>query len=235
MANYALILAGGVGSRTGQSIPKQFISVNDKPIIIYTLEHFQNCKDIDGIVVCCLEGWEPFLNANAQQYGISKLKFIINQGVSRLDTIEKGVHKICEFAKDEDVIVVHDGIRPCVENDIILDSINTAKEKKIAVCYLHMADTVYVSRDFKSSNESYDRSLLARGQTPVSVQCKYATDVLNKVKEENLSAGGCIATAVLAVGDTVYGSMGSEKNIKITTKEDIDMFKALLMYNINKR
>ena len=71
MANYALILASGVGSRRGQAIPKQFISVNDKPIIIYTLEKFQECKDLDGIVVLCLQGWEEFLKTHIQQYNIS--------------------------------------------------------------------------------------------------------------------------------------------------------------------
>ena len=234
MANYALILAGGIGSRTQQSIPKQFISVNDKPIIIHTLEKFQNCDDINGIVVCCLEGWELCLETYAKQFGVSKLINIVTGGKSRLDSIEIGINKISEFASDSDIIVVHDGIRPCVENEIIVDSIKTAKDKKIAVAYLHMADTVYVTNDFKSSKESYNRENLARGQTPVSVQYKYAIEVLDKVKSNNLNAGGCIATAVLSVGDKIYGSLGSEKNIKITTKEDIDLFKAIILFNNSK-
>lgn len=234
MANYALILASGVGSRTGQAIPKQFISVNDKPIIIYTLEKFQECKDIDGIVVVCLQGWEEFLKTHIQQYNISKVIEIVEGGNDRLSSIFNGINSLKDVSP-EDIIIQHDSIRPCVTDDIILNSIATAKDKNIAVSFTRVVDTTYISNDFKETSQTFDRDKLVRGHTPVSFTYSFAKHLIDRYKNENIeNAGGCMATLALACGYKLYGSKGSDKNFKITTKDDLDIFKGLILLQEQK-
>ena len=111
----ALIIAGGVGNRMGQDIPKQFINVYDKPVIIYTLEAFQNHREIDSIYVVCLEGWHDILWAYAKQFGITKLKEITVGGASAQESIRNGVMTLKDIS-DDDIVVIHDGVRPLVDD-----------------------------------------------------------------------------------------------------------------------
>ncbi len=121
--NVALILAGGHGSRTEQDIPKQFMNIYEKPLIIYTLENFESHPDIDGIAVVCLEGWHEVLRAYARQYKITKLKWITNGGRDGQESIHKGVLALNDVCDEKDVILVHDGIRPFVPEEVITDAI----------------------------------------------------------------------------------------------------------------
>ena len=109
--NTAIIIAAGVGHRTGQHVPKQFINVFDKPIIIYTLEKFQNSKNIDAIEVVCLKGWEDILEAYALQYGIVKLKWITAGGSSSQESIYFGLKNLKKECSEKDIVIIHDGIR----------------------------------------------------------------------------------------------------------------------------
>ena len=118
MSTFALLLASGKGQRTRQDIPKQFINVYDKPIIIYTLENFQRHPDIDGIVVVCLDGWQDILRAYSRQYNITKLKGIVEGGATVQESSRNGVFAIKEQYDDDDVVVIHDGIRPMVDEDL---------------------------------------------------------------------------------------------------------------------
>ena len=121
--NYALIIAGGSGARMGQDIPKQFINVYDKPVIIYTLEAFQNHPQIDAIQVVCLEGWHDILKAYAKQFGITKLQGIVNGGNSAQESIRNGVESLRDVCKDEDTLIIHDGVRPLVDDTVLSDII----------------------------------------------------------------------------------------------------------------
>lgn len=115
MANIALVIAGGVGARMGQDIPKQFINVYDKPVIIYTLEAFQKHKDIDAIEVVCLDGWHEVLRAYAKQFGIAKLENIVSGGKNGQDSIRNGLYDIYKRYNDkDDIVLIHDAIRPDV-------------------------------------------------------------------------------------------------------------------------
>ena len=126
MANKALIIAGGVGSRMGQDIPKQFLNVYDKPVIIYTLEAFQRHPNIDEIYCVCLDGWHDILRAYAKQFGITKLIDIFNGGESAQESIRNGVMSIS--ADEDDVIIIHDGVRPLVDDSVLSDVIIKCKE-----------------------------------------------------------------------------------------------------------
>lgn len=127
--NIALILAGGHGSRTEQDIPKQFMNVYDKPLIIYTLENFEKHPEIDGIAVVCLEGWHEVLKAYARQYHITKLKWIVSGGSDGQSSTQKGIEALKEECSDEDVVLVHDAIRPFITPEVITDAIVMSKQK----------------------------------------------------------------------------------------------------------
>ena len=128
--NIALIIAGGIGARTHQDIPKQFINVKDKPIIIYTLQAFQKHPNVDAIEVVCLEGWHDILWAYAKQFGITKLEKIVNGGVTGQDSIRNVLYDIAiRYHDDSDIVLIHDAIRPMVSADIISDNIRVCRDK----------------------------------------------------------------------------------------------------------
>ena len=131
--NIAIIIAGGVGSRMGQEIPKQFINVNDKPILIYTLEAFQKHPDIDAIEVVCIDGWEDILRAYAKQFGITKLKWVVKGGATGQESIRNGVYNLRDKCEEDDTIIIHDGIRPLVDDFVLNDVIVKAKKYGNAV------------------------------------------------------------------------------------------------------
>ena len=127
---YAIVLAGGSGHRMGQDIPKQFINVYDKPILIYTLESFQNHPMIDEIVVVCIDGWHDVLRAYAKQYAITKLKLIVSGGESGQESIRNGVYALEGKATEDDVIVIHDGVRPLVAFPLKSQTVHCILPKK---------------------------------------------------------------------------------------------------------
>ena len=127
--NVAVIIAGGSGQRMGQDIPKQFINVNDRPVIIYTLEAFQKHPEIDAIEVVCLDGWHDVLKAYAKQFGIAKLENIVSGGLNGQDSIRNGLLDIYKrYNSDDDVVLIHDAIRPMLLPEIITDNIKICRE-----------------------------------------------------------------------------------------------------------
>lgn len=114
MANIALLIAGGSGNRMGQSIPKQFLTVNERPVIVYTLEAFQKHPEIDEIAVVCIEGWQAVLQAYANQFNITKLKYIVPGGKNGQDSIRNGVYELEKHHNADDIVLIHDAIRPMV-------------------------------------------------------------------------------------------------------------------------
>ncbi len=131
--NYALIIAGGSGNRMGQDIPKQFINVYDKPVLIYTLESFQKHPLINAIEVVCISGWESMVQAYANQFNITKLKWIVPGGGSAQESIHNGVLNLEGICSKDDIIIIHDGIRPLVDDTVLTDVIEKAQEYGNAV------------------------------------------------------------------------------------------------------
>ncbi len=123
MANIALLIAGGSGNRMGQSIPKQFLTVNERPVIVYTLEIFQKHPEIDSIAVVCIKGWEFVLQAYINQFNITKVKHIIPGGKNGQESIRNGVYELEKYYSPNDIVLIHDAIRPMVSADIISDCI----------------------------------------------------------------------------------------------------------------
>ena len=146
MKNIALIIAGGVGARMHQDIPKQFINVKDKPVIMYTLEAFQKHPYIDAIEVVCLDGWHDILRAYSKQFGITKLENIVSGGETGLQSIRNGLNDIAKkYTSDDDIVLIHDAIRPMVSQDIISDNIRVCREYGNAITVIPCTCLLYTS------------------------------------------------------------------------------------------
>ncbi len=227
--NIGLIIAGGSGKRMGQDIPKQFLTVNEKPVIVYTLEAFQSHPAIDIIAVVCLEGWEQVLRAYANQFNITKLKHIVPGGENGQASIRNGIYELEKYYKKEDVVLIHDAIRPMVSDAIISDCISTTVRHGCAIAVVPCAEAMMQTEDGVISTGSYRRDYLRRTQTPQGFRLGEICDLHRRAVEAGITNSVASCTLKIEMGEQVYFSAGSEKNIKLTTVEDIDIFKALLM------
>jgi 2-C-methyl-D-erythritol 4-phosphate cytidylyltransferase len=172
--NYALIIAGGAGNRMGQDIPKQFINVYDKPILIYTLEGFQRHPMIDAIEVVCLDGWHDVLRAYANQFNITKLQGIVSGGNSAQESIRNGVFALEGKLQDDDIVIIHDGIRPLVDDTVLTDVIQKAKQYGNGVTSLPYNEQIFIvnPEDEKTTRQYIPRETLRRVSTPQAYQFK---------------------------------------------------------------
>lgn len=228
MSNIALLIAGGSGNRMGQSIPKQFLTVNERPVIVYTLEAFQKHPEIDAIGVVCIEGWQSVLQAYANQFNITKLKYIVPGGKNGQDSIRNGVYELEKYFNEDDIVLIHDAIRPMVSADIISDCIRVTREKGNAITVIPCAEAMLQTDDGYESAGSYPRDRLKRTQTPQGFRIGDICNLHRKAIEAGITNSVASCTLMIEMGGQVYFSMGSEKNIKLTTVEDLDIFKALL-------
>ncbi|MCI8888640.1 MAG: 2-C-methyl-D-erythritol 4-phosphate cytidylyltransferase [Hungatella sp.] len=226
--NVALILAGGYGSRTRQDVPKQFMNVYEKPLIIYTLENFQRHPDIHGIAVVCLEGWHEVLKAYARQYKITKLKWVVNGGGDGQESTQKGVEALKGICHDNDVIMIHDAIRPFLTPEVISDAVAVCREKGSGLSAVRCQETIVRTEDGLSGDENIGRQEIMRVQTPQAYLYKKALWAYEEAERRGITGEVYINTLMLHLGERVYFSKGTEKNVKITTIDDLEVFKALL-------
>lgn len=232
MSNIALIIAGGVGSRMGLETPKQFIKIYDKPVLLYTLESFQNHPMVDSIVCVCLKGWEERLLRYADFYGITKLKLIVPGGATGQESIRNGVIAIRDFADDNDTIIIHDGIRPIVDDYVLTDVLNVCEEKGNAVTSLPYNEQIFlVSQDSPTTTTQYiSRETLRRVSTPQAYKLHKLVWAYTKAFEEKIGIYGSSYTNTMMVdlGERLHFAAGSDKNIKLTTQDDLELFKGYL-------
>ncbi len=224
----ALLTAAGSGSRMGQEIPKQFIHINDKPLIIYTMERFQNCPQVDAMVVVTLPHWMDFVWSYAKQFNISKLKWVVPGGKTGQESIFNGLKALEQDCPGDTTVMVHDGNRPMVDNEIIADSLSVYSEHGGAVAVIPCVEAVFKSEDGISSGLSIERAMLYRTQTPHTYALSHLLWAHGEAQKRGITSTAASCTLMNLLGEKVYFSRGSEKNIKLTTKDDIDIFKALL-------
>lgn len=224
--NIALILAGGIGSRSGEKIPKQFVEVNDKPLIIYTLEKFEKCRDIDGIVITCVKEWISRLNEYIKKFGITKVINVVEGGKNGLFSVKKGIDALnnCE---DNDLILIHDAVRPFIDEMSIEENIKVGQKYGVALTSVDLLETLVYSADGINGEKVIDRDNLKRILTPQTFKYSLLKELY--YDEEKLDAQKYPSTFSLymSTGNKVYCSKGSEKNIKITYPEDIEYFKKM--------
>ncbi len=232
MANIAIIIAGGSGHRMGQDIPKQFINVYDKPILMYTLEGFQNHPQIDEILVVCIEGWCDVVKAYAKQFNITKLKEVVVGGKTGQESIRNGVFALEGKVKEDDIIIIHDGIRPMVDDFVLTDVILTARKYGNAVTSLPYNEQIFVvdEEDETTTKKFIPRETLRRVSTPQAYTYQKLFWAYKKAFDEGIGIYGSSYTNTMMVelGETLHFAAGSDRNIKLTTKEDLEIFKAYL-------
>ena len=226
--NLALIIAGGAGIRMGQDIPKQFLHVYDRPVIIYTLEVFQKHPNIDGIEIACLPGWHDILRAYCRQFNITKLLNIVDGGINGQDSIRNGVFDLEKNFAPDDIVVIHDAIRPLISEDIISDNIRVCQTYGNAVTVVPCAEAMLLAENATCSNGQVPRNLLRKTQTPQSFRLGEFAQVHRDALKNGITASVASCTLYIEMGKKMYFSIGSEKNLKLTTVEDIEIFKALL-------
>jgi 2-C-methyl-D-erythritol 4-phosphate cytidylyltransferase len=226
--NIALIIAGGSGKRMHNEIPKQFLNVNDKPVIIYTLEAFQSHPDIDEIGIVCLDGWHDILRAYTRQYKIDKMKWIVSGGENGQSSIRNGVFEAEKRYEASDILLVHDAIRPMVSHEIISDCIVQCKKYGSAVAVTPCNTVVLRKTTDATSSEVVLRNQLAITQTPQAFPIGKLADIHRKALEKGITNSVASCTLMIEMGEEVHFSIGSEINIKLTTPDDIKIFRALL-------
>lgn len=226
----ALLTAAGVGSRMGQDIPKQFLHVDNKPLIVYTMEAFQKHPSIDAIICVTLPNWIEVVRAYAMQYKITKLKWIVPGGETGQESIHNGLLKIKEEYPDEDVtMMIHDGNRCLVTSQIISESLAVYKNHGSAVAAIPCVEAVFVSEDGGFTSEvSIPRETLYRTQTPHTYDLSKLLWAHEEAAKRGITNTAASCTLMQALGEKVYFSRGSEKNLKITTMDDFTMFTAFL-------
>lgn len=227
--NYAVILAGGVGKRTGESIPKQFIRVNNKPLIVYTLEKFQNCNLIDEISIACIPDWMDELRTIVREFNLNKVKYITEGGNNGLTSAYNGVMAINSLS-DNDLVLIHDGVRPFVDEETIVRNIDVASKHGLAMTAVDCLETLVYSEDSEYSNRIIPRDNLKRILTPQT----FKSSILKELyKNEDIYSSNQPSTFALYMskGLPIYLSRGNEKNIKITYPEDVLYFKSFFKDN----
>ena len=230
--NIAILIAGGSGKRMGQDIPKQFINVYDKPILLYTLESFEKHPQIDAIEVVCIDGWHDVLRAYARQFNITKLKWIVSGGASGQESIRNGVYNLEGKVKPDDIIVIHDGIRPLVDATVLTDVLIKAQKYGNAVTSMPYNEQIFIiNPDNASTTKQYiPRETLRRVSTPQAYRFNFLDEKYHEAFAKKIGIYGSSYTNTMMVelGVTLYFAAGSDKNIKLTTKDDLELFKAYL-------
>lgn len=228
--NYVIIIAGGVGNRLGAGIPKQFVEVMGKPIIAYTLEKFQDHPEIDAIEIVCVEGFIDQVKQIAADNGITKLLKVVKGGSEYERSIMNGVAGLSSIAKQDDVIMVHWSASPFVTDEIISDNIRVCKEKgnAISASYSYL---LYGTNDGDCAKKAINRESFMTLSAPQSFLYKTIVDVYRQVEEKNMfeTCEAHTTAFMTALGIPLYFSKGSHTNIKITTKEDLDLFRGYLL------
>ncbi len=226
----AIIIAGGSGQRMGQDIPKQFINVYDKPVIIYTLEGFQAHPQIDRIGVVCIDGWHDILKAYAKQFGITKLDWVVSGGGSVQESIRNGVFRLEGEAEEDDIVIIHDGIRPLIDDTVLSDLIIKCEEYGNAVTAMPYNEQIFVADDDISTVKYIPRESLRRVATPQAYKFRLIDRAYHEAFEKNIGIHGSSYTNTMMVelGERLYFAAGSDKNIKLTTKDDLELFKAYI-------
>lgn len=227
--NVALLTAAGTGTRMGQDIPKQFIHIDNKPILIHTLEAFQNHPSVDAIIVVTLASWIEVVKAYAKQFNITKLQWVVEGGATGQESIKKGLDELKAHISLDDVVLVHDGNRSMVSSEIISDSLVKFKKYGSAVAAIPCVEAVFRSDDDGiSSTVSVPREQLFRTQTPHTYTLGKLLWAHEEAAKKGITNTAASCTLMQQLGEKVYFSKGSEENIKITTTDDLRIFQALL-------
>lgn len=222
----AIVISGGVGSRTGQAIPKQYLTVNDIPVIAYTLMSLQKVQEIGKIIVVVAKGWESFVCAYATQFGITKCKEVVFGGATRNESIYNGLCALKDDGETEKVCIV-DANRPLIPQEVFEEAIGLIEDCDVVLTGEPCYDSMFYSTDGECATQNIERSKLFKGQAP---ECARLGTMLELYADESSRQDNLLSTSGLAVaqGMRVLIAKGHIKCFKITTVDDFALFKAYL-------
>lgn len=225
--NYAIIFAGGTGVRmNARTKPKQFLELHGKPIIIYTLEHFEQHPDIEGIVVVCLEEWVHTLEKQIAHYGLEKVIKVVSGGKTGHQSIYNGLSELQKHCTEQDIVLIHDGVRPLITAQLISDNIEKAKETGTAITVESSWESVISCQDGKTISQVPDRSKMFIARAPQTFRFDLIWDLHQRAQRE-----GVESTDSTHLCQTYQVEMhivqSSPNNIKITEPNDYYIFRAL--------
>lgn len=247
--NIAIILAGGKGTRfgavnsEGEAVPKQFVEVFGKPVIAYTIETFQNHPEIDAIEIVCVEGYKNHLQAIKEQYTFSKIKWVVPGGSNFQESVMNGVMALEGKIDESDVVLISFGVNPMVSSEIISDCIKVTREKGNAISAIDFYDISGRKKSCSSvkdkdnyTAEMIDRDSVAIMRTPYGFKYGFIRDAYQEALDKGLldEVEEHTTSMLYALGKPMYFSLGSQANIKITRKEDLDLFAGYVMWKMDR-
>lgn len=235
--NIAVIFAGGSGARMGSGIPKQFIEVEGKPIIIHTLELFEEHPDIDSIYISCKADYIDKLKKLIHRFMMTKVKGIVEGGKTGQDSIYNGLKAAYRSEGGDNLVLIHDGVRPCITHEIIDKNIKLARERGSAITCTKFFETPIMSKDGFLVDDSPDRAFFYTAQAPQTFVLEEVMAAYEETRSLNPDYNGIIDTCTLmrSCGKDVYLMEGNRGNIKVTTPEDLYVFRAMLTYRENQQ
>ena len=228
--NIVVIFAGGVGKRMHtKEKPKQFLEIYNKPIIVHTMEKFEKHKDIDGIVIVCVENWISYMNDLVYKYRIEKVKKIVPGGETGQLSIYHGLCAAKEISGDEkSIVLIHDGVRPLINEELISENIKVAKEKGNAITVVEATETVMMVNEKNELTQSVERKKCRFARAPQTYIYGQLLAAHDHAREENINSYIDSATLMQAEGYKLFPVMGKPENIKITTPSDFYTFRAIV-------
>ena len=228
MKNYVILLAGGIGKRMGADVPKQFIEVNGKPIIVHTIEKFQQRSDIEKLVVVCVKDWINYVKELINKYSLTKVAWITEGGETGHDSIRNGVFYLKDKVDSDDYVIIHDAVRPILPQKAIDEVLRVAHEKGNASSSTVCHPPIVYTEDHESGITDVDRDRVMLTASPQAYKYSLALKCYEKAEEENKHNFTFTSSLLIHYGERVYFAKGTTSNIKITKKEDIALFEALL-------
>ena len=228
----AVVIAGGVGSRMGACVPKQFVEVDGRPVLFWTLEAFQRHPMIDAIELVLIDGWRDVVEDFKNRLGISKLKWIVPGGASAQESIRNGVFALEGVCSPDDIVVVHDGIRPLVESAVLDSVIEVARKFGDGVTSMPYNEQIFVvdEKEPSTTTKYIPRETLRRVATPQAYRFDLIDAAYHEAFEKGIGVHGSAYanTMMVELGRRLHFAAGSDRNLKLTTKGDLAVFKALV-------
>lgn len=228
MKNDVILLAGGIGKRMGADIPKQFIKVKDKPIIVYTIEKFQKNANIDEIVVVCVKDWADYVRELVKEYSLTKVKWIIEGGKTGHDSIRNGIFFLRDKIEPEDFVVIHDAVRPILPQKAIDEVLRVAHENGNASSSIVCHPPIVYTEDKISGIKDVDRDHVMLTASPQAYNYAQVLKCYEKAEKDGKHDFTFTSSLLIAYGERVYFAKGTTSNIKVTQKEDLALFEALI-------
>ncbi len=233
---HAMIFAGGTGTRMkSENIPKQFIEVDGKPIIVRTLENFAYHEKVDDIVIACIASGIDHLNELIDKYKIPKIKTIVPGGATGYESIHNGVMKVAETAEDTDIILICDGVRPVMTEGLITECIDLAGKYETAVPVVKSIDSVLISEDGENCRQNMPRENIYITQAPQGYTMRKILWAHGEVEKRGIVNPTSSADLMIALGENIHIFLGERDNIKVTTPEDLYTLRSHYYYEHYRR